>query len=595
MPNNNLLALRHSAEHVLMQAMKKLYPKIKMAMGPATDDGFYFDFEEVVLSKAKDPTDKEQKKISVDDFPKIEKEMQKIIKDDLSITKKEISVKEARELFKGNEYKQDWLDSIEERKEKATVYYTGDDFVDLCAGPHVKSTGEIKAFKLTKIAGAYWHGDEKNKMLTRIYGIAFGKKSELKKYLEMLVEAEKRDHRKIGQELELFMFDEEVGQGLPLWLPKGAILRQQMERFVIDEYQKRDYKLVMTPHISSAKLFEKSGHLGFYKDSMYAPMDIEGEEYYIKPMNCPLHVIMYNNKPKSYRELPVRYTELGTVYRYEKSGTLHGLTRVRGFTQDDAHIICTPEQLTNELVGVIDLTKYILGTFGFDKFKVVLSVRDPKDKKKYLGSDKDWKLAEDGLKNALEKSGWDFETEEGEAVFYGPKIDIKIYDAVGREWQISTLQLDFNLPERFNMIYIDKGGSKKRPFMLHRALLGSLERFTGVLIEHYAGEFLVWLAPVQIVVITVGSVHIEHTKKLSEELKAENLRVEVWDENETVGNKIRKAIAQKIPYMLVIGDKEMKSKNLHVRKRGSDKVEEIAKKKFVENVKKLVESRSQEL
>ncbi len=583
--NEQILALRHSAEHVLTQAMLRLYgDKIIMAMGPAIEDGFYFDFDTVG-----------DLKISLDDFPKIEKEMQKIIKEDLSITKEEISIKEAKKLFKDNPYKMEWLKEIEKRGERPTVYWTGKEFVDLCAGPHAKSTGAIKAFKLLKIAGAYWHGDEKNKMLTRIYGTAFESQKELDNYLKMLVEAEKRDHRKLGQELELFMIDEEVGQGLPLWLPKGALLRQQMEDFVLHEYQKRGYQLVSTPHIASAKLFEQSGHLGFYKDSMYSPMDIEGEDYYVKPMNCPMHVKIYKNTPKSYRDLPVRYTELGTVYRYERSGTLHGLVRVRGFTQDDAHIICTAEQLIEEIVGVIDLTKYILGAFGFKKFKVVLSVRGTKDKNKYLGSDADWELAESGLKKALKKANWDYVIEEGEAVFYGPKIDIKVYDTVGREWQISTCQLDFNFPERFEMEYADKDGSQKKPFMLHRALLGSLERFTGILIEHYAGAFPLWLAPVQIKIISVGEKHLEHCQKLAAEFKAEDLRAEIDESDETVGNKIRKAIMEKVPYMLVIGDKEMKSDKLHIRCRGSEKVIEVKKDKFLEWVKKLVKSRSQDL
>ncbi len=604
MPNSNpnLKSLRHSCEHILMQAMLKLYPELKMAMGPATDDGFYFDFDL-------------KEKISVDDFPKIEKEMQKIINADLQITKQEISVLKARELFKNNPYKKEWLDEIESRGEKVTVYCTGKtqeparhsdkwllesgggvgSFIDICAGPHIKSTGKIGAFKLTKLAGAYWRGNEKNKMLTRIYGTAFAKKSELKEYLNLLEQAEKRDHRKIGAEQELFMIDETVGKGLVLWLPNGAILKQQMENFVLNEYQKRGYKLVCTPHIASYKLFEQSGHLNFYKDGMYSPMNIEGEDYYIKPMNCPFHIKIYNHKPKSYRDLPVRYTELGTVYRYEKSGTLQGLSRVRGFTQDDAHIICAPEQLTDELVKVIDLTKFILNTFGFKKIKIYLSVRGKKDKDKYLGSDKAWDQAEAGLKKALEISNWDFETEEGEAVFYGPKIDVKAFDSIGREWQISTLQLDFNLAEKFNMAYIDKDGDKKQPFMLHRALLGSTERFMSLLIEHYAGAFPLWLSPVQIVIISVGETHQKHCQKLADELKEQNFRVEVWDENETVGNKIRKAIQQKIPYMLVIGDKEINSNNLHIRKRNDKNIIEIKKQEFFDKIKNLIDKKSQEL
>ncbi|MFH1456582.1 MAG: threonine--tRNA ligase, partial [Patescibacteria group bacterium] len=579
---NELWALRHSAEHILMQAMQKLYPNIKMAMGPATDEGFYYDFDL-------------DQKISESNFPKIEKEMQKIIDKNLPIIKSEISVKEAKEKFKNNEYKQEWLKEIEDRGEKVSIYKTGNDFVDICAGPHAESTGKIGAFKLLKIAGAYWRGDEKNKMLTRIYGTAFEKKNELEEYLKLLEEAEKRDHRKIGAEQELFIIDETVGQGLVLWLPNGAILKQQVENFVLSEYQKRGYKLVNTPHIASEKLFAQSGHLSFYKEGMYSPMDIEGENYYIKPMNCPFHVKIYKHKPKSYRDLPIRYTELGTVYRYERSGTLQGLSRVRGFTQDDAHIICTPEQLTDELVGVIGLIKFILNTFGFNKFKVYLSIRDPKNKEKYLGNDKAWDQAEEGLKKALEISGWEYKVDEGEAVFYGPKIDVKAFDAIGREWQISTLQLDFNLAEKFDMTYVDKDGNNKQPFMLHRALLGSTERFMSLLIEHYAGTFPLWLSPVQIVIISVGEQHKEYCHKIADEFKQEDLRVEVWNEDETVGKKIRKAVNEKVPYMLVIGDKEINSDKLHVRKRSEQDVIEVDKKEFLDKTKKLIQEKSQEL
>ncbi len=595
--NQDLEILRHSAAHLMAAAVLEIWPDAKFGIGPTIENGFYYDFDL-------------PKQLTPEDLPKIEKKMKELIKKDIAFEKQEMSVDEAIELFNklGQTYKIELLKDIKEKGttvigdqltsdqkdnvEKVRIYKTGN-FIDLCRGPHVASTKELSkvAFKLNRLAGAYWRGDENNKMLTRIYGLAFEDENELKNYLEMLAEAEKRDHRKLGQELELFMIDEEVGAGLPLWLPKGAVLRQQMENFVLEEYQKRGYQLVRTPHIASYKLFEQSGHLNFYKEGMYSPMNIEGEDYYVKPMNCPFHVKMYNSKIRSYRDLPIRYTELGTVYRYERSGTLHGLTRVRGFTQDDAHIICTDKQLTDELVGVIDLTKYILKTFGFDKFKIVLSVRDPNDKGKYLGSNKDWELAETGLKKALEIANWNYETEEGEAVFYGPKIDVKVFDAMGREWQISTLQLDFNLPQRFDMTYVDKGGSKKRPFMLHRALLGSLERFTGVLIEHYAGAFPVWLSPVQIVIITVGAAHKEYAHKLAQELKEQSFRIEVWDENETVANKIRKAEKQKIPYMLVIGDKEMKSKNLHVRKRGSDKVMVMKNEEFVKKVLEEVEKR----
>ncbi len=595
--SNNLETLRHSLAHLMANAVQQLWPQSQFGVGPVIDNGFYYDIDTPNYS------------LKQEDLNKIEKEMKKMIKQDIKFEKKELSINQAIKLFKKikQPYKVELLNDIKTKgttkidsnelkvaKDGHVSIYSTGNFTDLCRGPHVKSSKELSkvAFKLNHLAGAYWRGNEKNNMLTRIYGLAFNQQSELKKYLDILAEAAQRDHRKLGKELDLFMIDEEVGPGLPLWLPKGAILRQELEEFVLKEYQKRGYQLVITPHIASHKLFQQSGHLDFYKESIYSPMDIEDEDYYIKPMNCPFHVKIYQHTPKSYRDLPLRYTELGTVYRFERSGTLHGLTRVRGFTQDDTHIICTPYQLTNELVNVINLTKYILETFGFKKFKVALSVRDLKNKKKYLGTDKDWNLAEAGLKKALKISKWDYVIEEGEAVFYGPKIDIKVFDAVSREWQISTLQLDFNLPQKFNMTYVDKDGTKKRPFMLHRALLGSIERFIGVLIEHYAGAFPLWLSPIQISIITVSDSHIKHAQKLTQEFQDTNLRVDLDISDETVGNKIRKAIKQKIPYMLVIGDKEAKSDKLHVRQRDSDKVEEVVKDKFIKHIQKIIQEKS---
>lgn len=588
--------MRHSLSHIMSAAILELWPKVKFAIGPAIANGFYYDFDFGKYTKETKRSEKDENGgIGENDLEKIEKKMKEIIKKNLKFEKFELGAKEAlaREKKAGQIYKVELIKELKAKGEKKVSYYRLGDFEDLCCGPHVSSTGKLNkdAFKLDKLAGAYWRGDEKNKMLTRIYGIAFANKKELDKYLKMLEEAAKRDHRKLGQDLGLFIIDEEVGPGLPLWLPKGAILKQEAENFVLSEYQKRGYQLVQTPHIASQKLFSQSGHLDFYKDDMYSPMDIDGEDYYIKPMNCPFHVKIYKNSPKSYRELPVRYTELGTVYRYERSGTLHGLIRVRGFTQDDAHIICTPDQLKSELKSVIDLTKYILETFGFKKFKVVLSVRDKKDKDKYLGADRDWKMAEDGLKAALKGAGWNYGKEEGEAVFYGPKIDVKVYDAVGREWQISTIQLDFNLPERFKMDYIDKDGQKKKPFMIHRAILGSLERFLGVLIEHYAGAFPVWLSPVQVKIISVGAKHVKQCFKLADKFKNNDIRVEVDDSDETVGNKIRKAINEKMPYMLVIGDKEIKSSQLIVRDRGKKETREINKDDFISEVKKAIEEK----
>jgi threonyl-tRNA synthetase len=603
MENEKIELQRHSLAHVMAGAVLKLYPQAKFGVGPVIENGFYYDID------LGDTT------LSSEDLPKIQKLMKEMIKEKLVFERKEVSLEEAVEIFKAKnqDYKLELLKDLKEKgttvisdDEKSTglesgvdqvSIYTTDDFVDLCRGPHVKSTQELKevAFKLNKLAGAYWRGKEGNPMLTRIYGLAFAEQKELDEYLEFLIEVEKRDHRRIGKDLDLFMIDEEVGAGLPIWLPNGAILRQEMENFILNIYQKRGYQLVRTPHITSYKLFEQSGHLGFYKDSMYSPMDIDGQDYYVKPMNCPMHVKIYNHDLKSYRDLPVRYAELGTVYRYEKSGTLHGLLRVRGFTQDDAHIICSSEQLEDELIKLIDLTKYVLETFGFQNFEVMLSVRDQKNKTKYLGSDQDWELAENSLKKALKKAKLEFKVDEGEAVFYGPKIDIKVKDTIGRTWQISTIQLDFNLPERFQMKYINDHGVEQKPFMIHRALLGSLERFTGVLIEHYAGAFPLWLSPLQVKIISVGGDHIEYCQKLADEFRNNDIRVAVDNLNETVGNKIRKAVAEKVPYMLVIGDREMDSDKLAVRVRGSEKVVEIKQDEFIEGIKEKVKSRSREL
>lgn len=577
MSNENLKALRHSVEHVLMQAMKKLYPNLKMAMGPAIDDGFYFDFD---LSD----------KISNENFPKIEKEMKKIIDQNLQFTKKEISISEARELFKNNEYKQEWLDEIEKRGEQATVYYTGEHFADLCAGPHIKSTGEIKAFKLTKLAGAYWHGDEKNKMLTRIYGTAFLSKSELDEYLEKLKLAEEINHRKIGQELELFKNFNEIGQGLPVWLPKGYRIRRTLEDYMIKMERRYGYEHILTPHINKKELFETSGHLSFYKESMYSPIEVDDETYYLKPMNCPAGMIVYKMKPRSYRELPLKMGEFGTVYRYEKSGELHGLQRVRGFTQNDAHIFCTAEQLEEQFMEVMEMLKKFYKDLGFKNYKFRLSLSDD-TKNKYVGNKEDWKKAEKTMRTVLQKNKIDFYEAPGEAAFYGPKLDVQAINVFGKEDSISTIQVDFNLPEKFDLNYIGDNNDKKRPFVIHRALIGSFERFFAFLIEYYAGAFPVWLSPTQIVIISVGEGHIDHCRKLAKEFLQDDLQTQVWDENETVGNKIRKAVKEKIPYMLVIGDQEINSENLHIRKRGSRDVIEISKDKFIEKIKKEIEDK----
>ena len=589
-----LEVLRHSTAHLLAAAVGKLYPGTKFGIGPVIEDGFYYDFDS-------------PHQFSPKDFPKIEKKMRELAQKNLPFLKEELSLEEAIKLFKDlkQDYKVELLEEIQEygttkigepkkglkKSPRVSLYQTGD-FIDLCRGPHLKSSQEIKAFKLTKVAGAYWRGDERNKMLQRIYGTAFFSQEELKKYLKKKEEREKRDHRKIGQELDLFHLDEKFGQGLPLWHPKGAILAREVENFVLEEYLKRGYLLLRTPHLAKLDLFKISGHWDFFRENIYPSIKIEEEEYIVKPMNCPGHILIFKSHLWSYRDLPLRYTELGTVYRYERSGVLHGLTRVRGFTQDDAHIFCRPEQLERELKETIKLTKYILKTFKFKEFKISLSVRDPRNKEKYLGNDEIWQLAEKALEEAIKDSGWEYEREEGEAAFYGPKIDILVQDSLGREWQISTIQVDFNLPERFRLEYVEKGGEKRRPVMIHRALLGSIERFLGILIEHFAGVFPLWLAPLQIYIIPVGSRHKKSSQKLAAELKELSFRVQIDELNETVGYKIRKAEKQKIPYILVIGDKEAKGRKLTIRERGRKRLVEMSKKKFIEELKKRREKKN---
>ena len=570
--------IRHSLAHIMAGAVQEFYPKVKFGIGPEIENGFYYDFDF--------PTP-----ISENQIQKIEKRMKKLIKQNLIFKKKNITKSEAKKLFKNQTYKLELIKGLPGKT--VSTYQTGN-FIDLCKGLHIKSTKEINldAFKLTRLAGAYWKGDEKNKMLTRIYGLAFETKKELEQYLKTQEEAEKRDHRVLGQKLELFMFDDEVGQGLPLWLPKGALLRKLVMDFAFNAYLERGYEPVSTPHIASVKLWAHSGHLDFYKESLYNSFGIEGEEYMLKPMNCPFHVQMYKNKRRSYKELPIRWTEMGTVYRYEKSGTLHGLTRVRGFTQDDAHIICTPEQLHKELLSALKLTLYILNAFGFKEFEMNLSVRDPKDKSKFIGKDSEWKKAETELKSVLKEIGYkNFVYDVGGAVFYGPKIDVKVNDSLGRPWQLSTIQFDFNLPSRFNMEYYGADGKKHTPFMIHRALLGSLERFIGVLIEHYGGAFPLWLSPVQIWVIPINSSHVKYAQEITKELKEQGLRVEIKIESETISKKIRNGEIQKIPYLIVIGDKELKSKKICVRQRGKRNIETISLTKFIKDTRIRIENK----
>jgi len=566
-----LETIRHSLAHILAYAVRELYPDTCFGIGPAIENGFYYDFD---LKRSLAP----------EDLLKIEEKMRELIKEDIVFKKKKIIKKEAKEIFKDQPYKLELINEIKE--DKVTVYESGN-FVDLCAGPHVKSTKEIPAdsFKLTKIAGAYWRGSEKNQMLTRIYGVAFKTKKELENYLQKEAEAEKRDHRILGQKLELFSFDEEIGAGLPLWHPKGAILRKIIEDYLYKELILQGYQWIVSPHIGKLDLWKTSGHWDLYRENMYSPIKIDEEEYMLKPMNCPFHVKIYQSKIRSYRDLPIKYAELGTVYRYEKSGVLHGLVRVRGFTQDDAHIWCTPEQLSTELIKLLKHGFKILKTFGFKDFDIYLSTRP----EKYAGTEKDWQKAENSLKYVLKKLKLKYQIDPGGGVFYGPKIDIKIKDSLGRPWQCTTIQLDFNLPERFKMNYIDKKGRKERPIMIHRALIGSIERFIGVLLEHYAGALPLWLSPVQIWVIPVGTRHKKYAQEVSQKLSDGGARVELKDEAETVSKKIREGEIQKIPYLLVVGDKEMKNKSVRIRSKNKD-LGSMKLNRFISHLRRILNS-----
>ena len=562
---------RHSLAHILAYAVQELYPNVKFGIGPVIKNGFYYDF------------DFRKTKISVDDLPKIEKKMKELLKKEIIFQKKMVSKEEALEMFKNQPYKKELIKELARQGEKISVYESGK-FTDLCKGPHVKTTKEIKesSFKLTKTAGAYWKGDEKNKMLTRIYGIAFEDKKELKKYLFLQEEAEKRDHRLLGQKLKLFIIDDEVGAGLPLWLPNGAKLRKIIENYLYSELNSQGYDWVVTPHIGRLQLWKTSGHWNHYRENMYSPIQIDEEKYMIKPMNCPFHVKIYKSEIRSYKDLPIKYAEFGTVYRYERSGTLHGLTRVRGFTQDDAHIWCTPDQLSNELTKLVKYGLRILNKFGFKDFTIYLSTRP----EKYAGTEAGWRKATSSLKEVLKKLGLKYEIDPGGGVFYGPKIDIKIKDSLDREWQCTTIQVDFNLPERFDISYIDKNGKKERPFMIHRALLGSLERFIGVLIEHYGGAFPFWLSPVQIWVLPIGSTHKKYAKEIVKSLEEKGVRAILKDEAETISKKIREGEIQKIPYLLIIGDKEVKEKTVSVRQRGNKDLGKMKIENFLKKVRK---------
>ena len=544
---------RHSASHLMAQAVKQLFPEAKVAIGPAVDDGFYYDFD---IDHPFTP----------EDLEKIERKMAELVKADAPFVRHEVTKDEAIRFFseRGEQYKVEILRDLPDG-ERISQYQQGD-FVDLCRGPHVPSTGKIKAFKLLTIAGAYWRGDERNKMLQRIYGTSFPSQKELTAHLEKIEEAKRRDHRKLGKELDLFSIHQEAGAGLIYWHPKGAVLRRVIEDFWKDTHVERGYDLVTIPHIAHSSLWRTSGHYDFYRENMYT-LGIDEEEYVLKPMNCPGHILIYKNKVHSYRDLPVRYAELGTVYRYERSGTLHGMLRVRGFTQDDAHIFCTPEQLVKEVVGVLDLTEYMLKTFGFEHYSVELSVRDPNNKQKYAGTDEQWQRAEEALIEALRVKGLPYKRMEGEAVFYGPKIDTKLIDALGRGWQGPTTQFDFNLPSRFDVAYVGEDGKKHHAYMVHRTVLGSMERFVGALIEHYAGVFPTWLSPVQVKILPIGDRHIDYARQVESALRKQKFRPEVDARDEKISQKIRVAQVEQIPYMLIIGDKEVAEQTVSLRHR----------------------------
>ncbi len=546
----------------MAHAVKELFPNTKLAIGPAIADGFYYDLDC-------------DHSITQEDLPKIEKKMIEIIKARRPFVRKELPKDDAVKLFTdlGETYKVELLNELE--NDLVSVYEEGD-FIDLCRGPHLESTGKVKAFKLLSVAGAYWRGSEKNKMLQRIYGTAFLTKDELKEHLDFLEEVKKRDHRRLGKELDLFSLNDDIGPGLVLWHPRGAAIRRVIENFWLDEHHKAGYQILYTPHMAKLDLWRKTGHLDFYKENMYSPMEIEGLEYEIKPMNCPFHVAIFKSHLKSYRELPLRYAELGTVYRYERSGVLHGLLRVRGFTQDDAHIFCREDQIEDEVLKVLDFTLFILKTFGFADYDIYLSTRPDK----YVGKEEGWEKATGALEKALIDKGLKYEIDPGEGVFYGPKIDIKVRDSLGRQWQCSTIQVDFNIPERLDINYRGSDSKDYRPIMIHRALMGSLERFFGVLIEHYAGAFPLWLSPVQISMLTIAERHADHGKRILDSLIKEGIRVDLDDDNEKIGYKIRKATILKTPYMCIIGDKEMENNTVNIRKRNGENVGEMTIEKL---------------
>ncbi len=574
--DEKLKMIRHSMAHVMAEAVLEIFPTAQIAIGPSIENGFYYDFE---LPRTLTPEDLET----------ITENMKKIISQGKEFKRIEVTRAQAAEMFKDQKFKLELLEAIPEG-ETVTIYNQGN-FTDLCRGPHVASTKELRAdsFKLLNIAGAYWRGDEHNQMLTRIYGTAFTNPKDLRAYLQYLEDVEKRDHRRLGKELDLFSLHEEAGPGLVYWHPRGARVRQIIENFWREEHYKNGYEMVYTPHVGKSWLWETSGHLGFYKDSMYPPMEMDKADYYAKPMNCPFHIMIYQNSKKSYRDLPCRWAELGTVYRYEKAGALHGLMRVRGFTQDDAHLFVTPDQMDEEIIEVLRFSLYMLHSFGFQDIHAYISTKPEKS----VGEPEKWEAATAALKKAVEKEGLSYDIDEGGGAFYGPKIDLKIKDAIGREWQLSTVQFDFNLPERFKLTFVDKDGVEKRPYMIHRALLGSIERFFGVLLEHYAGAFPPWLAPEQIRIVPVGDKFFDYAKELEKAFKDAGLRVTSDLSDDRMNNKIRLAANMKIPYTIIVGEKEEAGNLVSVRYRGGKQVNGLEVQAFIDEVNKMVADKAQ--
>jgi threonyl-tRNA synthetase len=574
---------RHSSAHLLAAAVLELFPETKLGHGPATDSGFFYDFYR-------------ETPFTPEDLEKIEEKMQELVQQNLPYAREFLPRDEGLQRFKseGDFMKCHFIEQFTQPDEKISIYKTGK-FLDFCRGPHIPSTGKIKAFKLLNIAGAYWLGDEKNPQLQRIYGTSFFSKKDLDQYLHQIEEAKKRDHRVIGQQLDLFSIQELAGPGLIFWHPKGGIIRKEMEDWMREQYLKRGYSLVYTPHVMRKQLWQTSGHEGYYAQNMFDTMELDDAEYRLKPMNCPGHILIYKDSLKSYRDLPVRFGELGTVYRYERSGVMHGLLRVRGFTQDDAHIFCTPEQIEGEIAACMEFAADTLKDFGFDKFVTELSTWDPAHGASFVGSAEQWKLATSSLENVLKRLNIEYTTVPGEGAFYGPKIDIKLVDAIGRLWQLSTVQFDFNLPARFGLEYVAEDGTRKQPVMVHRALYGSIERFFGVLIEHYAGAFPVWLSPVQVVLVPIAERHVEYANKVAARLKGSGVRVEVDARNEKMNAKIREHAMQKVPFMLVVGDKEVEAGKVNVRTRGKEKTEDMSADEFGEKVRRLIGVKSSSL